>query len=78
VNGVRGVEYAITVAEAVALHTTKAAELLREEGERGRLLPGFVADLAVWRVNPLEVGDLEVLRDMLPSHISVGKRLVTL
>jgi len=75
VNGVRGVEHAITVGEAVALHTTKAAELLREEGERGRLLPGFVADLAVWGVNPLEVGDLGVLRDLLPSHISVGKKI---
>ncbi|KAI4644681.1 uncharacterized protein J4E78_009500 [Alternaria triticimaculans] len=76
VIGVRGVEHAISVEEAVALHTTKAAELLKEEGERGRLLPGFVADLAVWGVDPLRVGDLEVLRDMMPSHISIGDRFV--
>ena len=49
---------------------------LREEGERGRLLPGFVADLAVWGVNPLKVDDLEVLKDMMPSHISVGGKFV--
>ncbi|KAI4656293.1 hypothetical protein J4E93_001012 [Alternaria ventricosa] len=76
VIGVRGVEHAISVEEAVALHTTKAAELLREEGERGRLLPGFVADLAVWGVNPLKVSDVDELKDMMPSHISVGDRFV--
>ncbi|KAI4648374.1 uncharacterized protein J4E79_009996 [Alternaria viburni] len=76
VVGVRGVEQAITVEEAVALHTTKAAELLMEEGERGRLLPGFVADLAIWDVNPLKVEDLDVLKDLMPSHISVGGKFV--
>jgi len=60
------------------LHTAKAAELLRVEEERGRLLPGFVADLAVWGVNPLRVGDLGVLKDLMPSHISVGNRFVTI
>jgi predicted amidohydrolase YtcJ len=77
VAGVRGQEHAITVAEAIYLHTTKAAQLLCEDGSRGRLLPGFVADLAIWDVNPLKLEDLSSLKNMSPSYVCVGKKVVS-
>ncbi|OAA35898.1 Amidohydrolase 3 [Cordyceps fumosorosea ARSEF 2679] len=54
VVGVRGPEYAITVAEGIVLHTTAAAKLLGETDKRGMLVPGRFADLNVWNSDPYE------------------------
>jgi predicted amidohydrolase YtcJ len=75
VAGVQGPEHAISVEEAVALHTTNAARLLRESDERGALTPGRLADLTVWPADPLTC-DTAVLRDLVPSHTVVGGRMV--
>ncbi|EED21309.1 exoenzymes regulatory protein aepA precursor, putative [Talaromyces stipitatus ATCC 10500] len=72
VAGTLGVAQAITPAESVSLHTTFAADLLRESDRRGRLLPGYFADLAVWPEDPLRVQDFSKLRDMLPLCTIVG------
>ncbi|KAJ2966683.1 hypothetical protein NQ176_g10033 [Zarea fungicola] len=57
VVGVRGLEHAITVAEGIALHTKAAVKMLGEEGSRGMLAMGLLADLNVWRDDPYEVGN---------------------
>lgn len=72
VAGVRGPEHAITIGEAVALHTTSAARLLGETSTRGMLTPGRFADLTVWPRDPLEAGSLVNLGELLPSHTMVG------
>lgn len=57
VVGVRGLEHAISVAEGIALHTKAAVKMLGEEGSRGMLAIGLLADLNVWRDDPYEVGN---------------------
>jgi hypothetical protein len=75
VAGVLGAEHAITRAEAVALHTTRAAEFLGEADLRGSVSAGRLADLTVWPVDPLTCPS-DRLRDLLPSHTVLGGRLV--
>ncbi|WP_405491736.1 amidohydrolase [Nocardia sp. NBC_00511] len=75
VTGVRGPEHAITVAEAIALHSTNAVALLGESETRGMLTPGRLADLTVWDLDPL-TADLSRLRDLEPTHTVIGGRLV--
>ncbi|KAL0934421.1 uncharacterized protein CTRU02_211220 [Colletotrichum truncatum] len=76
VVGVRGPEHAITVAEAISLHTTKAVELLHEKETRGYLLPGFMADMTIWDLDPLGVSDPSSLKDLTPSYTIVGGRII--
>lgn len=57
VVGVRGPEHAITVTEAIELHTTAAAKLLGEADSRGMLTLGRLADLNVWASDPYEAGN---------------------
>lgn len=76
VSGVRGPEHAITVEEAISLHTTKAVELLRETETRGFLLPGFLADLTIWDVNPLVESNPDRLKDLMPNHTIVGGKII--
>ncbi|MEU6657611.1 amidohydrolase [Streptomyces sp. NPDC046821] len=76
VIGVKGPEYAISYAEALALHTTQAARLNGEEHLRGRLTPGRLADFTVWDRDPGLCVD-EALRDLAPTHTFVGGGLVT-
>ncbi|WP_164737311.1 amidohydrolase [Georgenia sp. SYP-B2076] len=56
VDGVppRGAEHRLTVAEALASYTRDAAWFTEEEGHRGRLAPGYDADLCVPTADPFE------------------------
>jgi len=67
-----GIEHAITVEEAIALHTTMAAELLRETHSRGTVAPGQFADLTIWPRDPRSVENLSELRDLTPTYTIIG------
>jgi predicted amidohydrolase YtcJ len=75
VIGVQGPEHAITYDEAIALHTTYATRLLREDHLRGTLTAGRLADLTVWDQDPAQCAS-HALRDLAPTHTLVGGRLV--
>ncbi|MEV6773555.1 amidohydrolase [Nocardia sp. NPDC051030] len=71
VIGVQGPEHAVTYDEAIALHTTNAVRLLREEHLRGTLTPGRLADLTIWDQDPGSC-EAEARRDLNPTHTFVG------
>ncbi|MER5636069.1 amidohydrolase [Kitasatospora sp. NPDC002227] len=73
VAGVLGPDQAITLAEAVTLHTTAAARLAGEARLRGLLTPGRLADLTVWPEDPYTATDLDSLR---PTHTLLGGAMV--
>ncbi|KAH7029740.1 amidohydrolase family-domain-containing protein [Microdochium trichocladiopsis] len=75
VAGVVGPEHIIKSHEAVALHTTEAARLLRETDSRGDLTPGKVADITIWPRDPLAVSDPYDLRDLEPTYTIIGGEL---
>ncbi|HEY8772949.1 MAG TPA: amidohydrolase [Gaiellaceae bacterium] len=63
-------EQAVTVEEALLASTVAPAWLAREERRRGKLVPGFVADLVVLDGDPLtcepeELAELQVVATML-------------
>ena len=63
-------EQAVSVEDALAATTVNPAWLAREERRRGRLLPGFLADLVVLDLDPLacppeELADVTVVATML-------------
>lgn len=72
VAGVKGPEHAISPAEAIALHTTLAARLLRESDVRGMLTPGRFADLTIWPIDPSSVDSVSDLRDLSPLYTIIG------
>ncbi|KAG7402960.1 N-substituted formamide deformylase [Fusarium oxysporum f. sp. rapae] len=72
VAGVVGPEHVIRSDEAIAMHTTKAAELLRESDFRGDITPGKFADVTIWPQDPLAVDDPYVIRDLEPTYTIVG------
>ncbi|MEV4611491.1 amidohydrolase [Kitasatospora sp. NPDC049258] len=73
--GVQGPEHAIGRAEAIALHTTDAARLLGEEGQRGALAVGALADLTVWPESPYGCA-VDALAALRPTLTLVGGRAV--
>lgn len=73
--GVQGSEHAISREEAVALHTTDAARMLGEDGERGTLAVGALADLTVWPEDPFTC-PADGLAAMRPTVTLVGGRAV--
>lgn len=79
VAGIKGPEHAITVKEAVAMHSTMAAQFLKEDAVRGTIAPGRWADMSVWPIDPLELGDdkghLETLRDLMSTYTIVDGKL---
>lgn len=75
VTGVKGFEHAITPTESVALHTTLAAKMLSESNVRGCLTPGRFADITVWPIDPLTVGDVQYLRDLSPLYTILGGQI---
>ena len=63
-------EQAVTVEEALVATTVNPAWLERDERQRGRLLPGYLADLVVLDRDPLaiavdEIADVKVVATML-------------
>jgi predicted amidohydrolase YtcJ len=63
-------EQAVTVEEALAATTVNAAWLARDERRRGKLLPGYLADLVVLDRDPVtcppeELADVQVVATML-------------
>jgi predicted amidohydrolase YtcJ len=74
-SGVQGVEHAITVDEAIGLHTTAAAHFLGEESLRGVLTPGRLADLTAWPVDPRRCS-IDQLHGLEPDLTLVGGRVV--
>jgi predicted amidohydrolase YtcJ len=53
--GVLGPEWGCTIAEALRLYTRGSAYCSFDEGQRGRLAPGYLADLTVLDADPLAV-----------------------
>ncbi|GAA0666475.1 amidohydrolase [Kitasatospora atroaurantiaca] len=73
--GVQGAEHAIGREEAVALHTANAVRLLGEDGRRGTLAVGALADLTVWPEDPFTC-PVDGLAAMRPTVTLVGGRAV--
>ncbi|HEX2094953.1 MAG TPA: amidohydrolase [Longimicrobiaceae bacterium] len=64
-------EHRLTAEEALRGYTEGPAVAAGEEGKRGRLLPGYDADLAAWDVDPLAASP-EELRGMRCLLTAVG------
>jgi predicted amidohydrolase YtcJ len=64
----------LNIAEAFLLYTQSGAYLTFEEKTKGKIAPGFVADLVLLNKNPLEEKNLEHLRiqDVLVNGTSVN------
>lgn len=77
VLGVLGPEHAITVPEALGLHTVQAAKLHREGASRGRVLPQYLADLTVWSQDLL-TSKPDELHDAQLKMTIVGGKIVYL
>ena len=73
-DGVRSPEHRITREQAVAAYTRDAAWFTGEQGHRGRLLPGFDADLCVPTADPFACDDDE-LRSILSDLTVMGGRV---
>jgi hypothetical protein len=74
VAGIQGPEHAISRDEAIALHTTSAAQLLGEADLRGQLTPGRLADLTLWPTDP-RTCTTDELRELAPSFTITGGRV---
>jgi predicted amidohydrolase YtcJ len=74
VVGVRGPQHAITVPEAISLHTSLATKMLREAHLRGALTPGRYADLTILLVDPYD-SDILKLRDARPLCTIIGGKI---
>jgi predicted amidohydrolase YtcJ len=72
--GVRAERHRMSRLEAIASYTRDAAWFTGEQGHRGRLLPGYDADLCVPTVDPLECADDE-LRDIMSDLTVMGGRI---
>ena len=68
-------EEKITVEEALAAYTSGSAYAEFVDHEKGRLIPGYLADLVVLSGDPLEV-DPEQLEAIEPVLTIVGGRVV--
>jgi predicted amidohydrolase YtcJ len=65
----------LTNAEAISAYTEGPADAAREGHRRGRLLPGYDADLAVWNRDPLTATPQE-LREMRCTMTVVAGEVV--
>jgi predicted amidohydrolase YtcJ len=68
-------EQAISRAEALRCSTVDCAYVNFDEGKKGSLEPGKLADLAVLSADPLVIGDAG-LRDITATMTMVGGRIV--
>jgi predicted amidohydrolase YtcJ len=70
-----GPEQAISRAEALRCASVDCAYVTFDEGKKGSLEPGKLADLAVSSADPLAVGE-EGLRDITAAMTMVGGKVV--
>ncbi|MFH1651912.1 MAG: amidohydrolase [Chloroflexota bacterium] len=68
-------EEALTVPEALALYTTKAAYVSFEEDIKGSLAPGMLADMAVLSADPTRVPP-EAIKDIRVVMTIIGGKVV--
>ncbi len=73
--GVLDSSEAVSVAEALSASSAGLAYLTFEEGEKGTLDPGMLADFTVLPVDPLAI-DPNTLEDVRPEVTVVGGRIV--
>lgn len=73
-GGVRAEQHRMTRAEAIAAYTRDSAWFTGEQAHRGRLLPGFDADLCVPTSDPFTCADDE-LRDILSDLTVMDGRI---
>ncbi|WP_199542979.1 amidohydrolase family protein [Prauserella sp. PE36] len=66
-----GVRQRLTAAEALAIYTIGSAAVCGDEGWKGRLAPGFLADFVVLDRHPLAV-EPESIADTSVLHTYVG------
>lgn len=71
VGGVQGPQHGIDRATAFRLYTADAARLAGVQGSRGRLAPGYAADLVGYRSDPVRC-DLDDLPGLAPCLTLVG------
>jgi predicted amidohydrolase YtcJ len=73
--GILGPEYAIDQYTAVRLYTSAGAQLDREEGRRGALQPGRLADVVAFHADPITCSADDLLA-LKPAFTLVGGRAV--
>jgi predicted amidohydrolase YtcJ len=73
-SGVRAERHRLSRVDAVAAYTRDAAWFTGEQGHRGRLLPGYDADLCVPTLDPFACSDDE-LRDILSDLTVMNGRI---
>ncbi len=73
-GGIRSPRHRMSRTEAVAAYTRDAAWFTGEQDHRGRLLPGYDADLCMPTSDPLSCGD-DQLRDILSDLTIMGGRV---
>jgi len=71
--GIQGPEHAIDVPTALRLYTLGSAALNGEADRLGSIVPGKLADLVAYRLDPL-TADLDELADLKPELTVVGGR----
>ena len=64
-RGAWGAEQALTVEQALIATTVNPARLARDERRRGKLVPGFLADLVVLDRDPYQDLDAQVVATMI-------------
>ena len=68
--GIQGPEHAIDVPTALRLYTLGSAALNGEAGRLGSIIPGKLADLVAYPLDPL-TADLDDLADLTPA-LTIG------
>lgn len=66
-----GTSRPLTALETLAGYTTNAAAAVGAAHERGRVAPGYVADLVLWQEDPVEVSTADVVE--LPVLLTVSR-----
>jgi len=74
-NKVHGIEEAVTIQEALRMHTADAAYITYDEGNRGSIEPGKFADLVILDSDPLTIDPSELWTIKVERTIIGGKEV---